>query len=195
MKKISLDDFVKLSLNDVSGKTIAFITDTVWGIGVRVDENITDGLNKIYKLKKRDLNKPLAVLTSSKEDALKHVEITYSKTSDLIKLWPGALTLIFKKSDDFYDKVTPLDTIGIRVPNSKVALGVLKFLGYVATTSINISGMDELNNIVEIENSFKDYIDYLIIDTHELSKVSSTVLDISKDSIKVIRLGDLKINV
>lgn len=195
MIKISLEELLNTPRNLFSGKTIAFITDTVWGVGVVVDSKVLDGLNKIYSFKKRDLNKPLAILVSNTEDVFKHIEITNEHIYDLIKLWPGGITLIFKKSDDYFDNVTSLNTIGIRMPNSNVALKILKYLGPIAATSINISGEDSLNCIEDIENSFKDHIDYLVTDVHELSKTSSTVVDVSSDVIKILRQGDIKINV
>lgn len=195
MIKISLEELLNKPRNLFSGKTIAFITDTVWGVGVVVDSKVLDGLNKIYSFKKRDLNKPLAILVSNTEDVFKHIEITNEHIYDLIKLWPGGITLIFKKSDDYFDSVTSLNTIGIRMPNSNVALKILNYLGPIAATSINISGEDSLNCIEDIENSFKDHIDYLVTDVHELSKTSSTVVDVSSDVIKILRQGDIKINV
>ncbi len=195
MIKISLQELLKTPRNLFSGKTIAFITDTVWGVGTVVDNNVLEGINKIYSLKKRDLNKPLAVLVSELEEILQHIEITNEHIYDLVKLWPGAITLIFKKSDNFFDNVTALNTIGIRIPNSNVALEILKYLGPIATTSINISGENSLNSIDEIENSFKEHIDFLVTDVHELSKTSSTVVDVSSNEVKILRLGDIKINV
>jgi L-threonylcarbamoyladenylate synthase len=195
MIKISLKKLLEMTKDTFSGKTIAFITDTVWGVGTLVDNNVLEGINKIYSFKKRDLNKPLAVLVSSIDEALAHVEINNEHIYDLVKLWPGALTLIFKKSDCYYDEVTGVDTIGIRIPNSHVAKKILEHLGPIATTSINISGEDSLNSIEDIENQFSDSIDYLVTDTHELSKTSSTVVDVSCSVIKIIRSGDIKINV
>ena len=45
------------------------------------------------------------------------------------KYWPGALTLIFKKSNIISDKVTSgFDTVGLRMPNSNIALQLLNHL-------------------------------------------------------------------
>lgn len=195
MIKISVDELIKLPKSNFSGKTICFITDTVWGIGCVLDENVQTGINKIYELKKRSFDKPLAVLVSDISDILNHVEITSNYIYDLMKLWPGALTLIFNKSDEFYDLVTSTNTIGIRIPNSKIALKLLNYLGPVVTTSINISGEESLNDPKQIEDRFGDQIDYLVTDVHELSKTSSTVVDVTTNIVKVLRQGDIKINV
>lgn len=191
MNKITLKEFLKINKNDLKGKTICFGTDTVYGIGVMVDEKIEDGLKKIYQMKKRDLSKPLAILAPNPSTFLDKVEITYSNTSELIKLWPGALTLIFQKKDHTFDSITPLNTIGFRIPNCNVALEVLNHLGLMATTSVNLSGQEPLNDINIIENQFSDFIDYLITDSVSTSNISSTVIDISTSEMKVIRKGDL----
>ena len=195
MIKISVDELVKLPKDSFFGKTICFTTDTVWGIGCVVGCKVKEGIQKIYFLKQRSLDKPLAVLISDINDLKNHVEITSDYIYELMKLWPGALTLIFKKSDNFYDDVTNTKTIGIRIPNSVVALKILDYLGPIATTSINISGQESINDITEIEEKFSDYIDYLVTDLHELSSVSSTVVDVSQSEIKILRQGDIKINV
>ena len=85
--------------------------------------------------------------------------------------------------------------VGFRIPNSEIALKVLNHLGNLATTSINVSGQETLNNLEEIRSQFASDIDYLIIDECELSKVPSTVIDATADEIKVIRQGDFKLNV
>ena len=65
----------------------------------------------------------------------------------------------------------------------------------MATTSINVSGQETLNNLEEIRSQFASDIDFLINDECELSKVPSTVIDATADEIKVIRQGDFKLNV
>lgn len=191
MIKVSLEQLLKINKNELSGKTICFGTDTVYGIGVMVDSNIKTGLNKIYKMKKRDLSKPLAILAPSTRNFLDFVDITYNKTNELLDLWPGALTLIFKKKDHKFDDVTTLDTIGFRIPNSKVTLDILNYLDLLATTSVNLSGQEPINDIQTIEKEFNEFIDYLVTDPVSTSKVSSTVIDISTNEKKIIRKGDL----
>lgn len=194
MIKISLVDFLKLSKDDISGKVLCFTTDTVWGVGVVVDYNLSSGLNKIYQMKKRDLNKPLAVLTSNIEEIKKHV-IYDQDIEDVMNKWPGALTIIFKKKDDFFNELTDFDTIALRIPNNHVSLSILDYLGFIATTSVNLSNSEPLNNKEDIEKYFSEYIDYLIVDETHLSKVSSTIVDVTNKPFKVIRSGDIKINV
>ena len=191
MIKISLEEFLKINKNDLSGKTICFGTDTVYGIGVMVDQNIKKGLDKIYLMKQRDLSKPLAILAPNIESFIDSVNIYNQDTYNLMKLWPGALTLIFSKKDERYDIVTNLNTIGFRIPNCDVALTILNYLGLMATTSVNLSGEEPLNDINLIATRFNNFIDYLITDSVVNSTISSTVVDVSSEQTKVIRKGDL----
>ena len=86
-------------------------------------------------------------------------------------------------------------TIGIRMPNSKIALTILKKYGPMAVTSINKSGSKALNDYQEIVNLFGDKIDYIIESDEESSNISSTVIEVLDSDIKVIRQGDIIINI
>ncbi len=194
MIKIKVDELIKLSANDILGKVIVFPTDTVYGIGAL--SNDTKGIKKIYDLKHRDKSKPLACLAADVEDILPVVNINNDRTLEFMKYWPGALTLIFeKKNKKLIDE--NLSTVAFRIPNSTVALKILNHFGIMAVTSMNISGDEPLNDLKSIEENFKDVIDYLVIDEETLSTVSSTILDISTITVKVLRKGELleKLNV
>ena len=182
----------ELLTKDIKGKVICFPTDTVYGVGALIDDE--QAINKIYHLKNRDISKPLAVLTGTKEINKYVLEISDFANELMTKYWPGALTIIFKKSNLISDKVTSgFDTIGLRMPNSQIALQILNKFGLMATTSVNLSGQQPLNNLEDIANNFGNEIDYIIIDQEEISNVSSTVIDVSRKPYKIIRQGNIQI--
>ncbi len=189
MDEITLKQLLQL---DITGKVICFPTDTVYGVGAKIDD--VEAINKIYHLKHRDTSKPLAVLTGTK-DIDQYVLNVSEKAKQLInQYWPGALTLIFKKSNLISDKVTSnLDSVGLRMPNSQIALQILNHFGLLATTSVNISGSEPLNSIEEIKKYFSNEIDYIIIDKEKTSNVSSTVVNVQTAEFKIIRQGDIQI--
>lgn len=194
MIKITVDELLKLSKEEIIGKIIVFPTDTVYGVGAIYTDK--EAIKKIYNLKHRDKSKPLACLAPNQQAILPYIKINNKQTFRLMNYWPGALTLIFeKKHNNIDDK--DFSTIGFRIPNSKVALKILNYLGIMAVTSMNISGQEPLNDLKTIEENFADEIDYLVIDEEVLSSVSSTVIDISEETMKVLRKGDIleKINV
>ena len=188
-----IKDLNKLSYEDLKGKIICFPTDTVYGVGCLIDDE--EALEKIYNLKHRDLSKPLAVLVPNKESIYKLIKNSNNLVDEWIdKYWPGALTIIFNKAIHVSDNLTRgLSTIGLRMPNSKIALEVLNKFGPLATTSVNLSNTPALNDLELIKLHFGDQIDYIIEDKEVSSKVSSTVVDATKDEPVILRQGDIKL--
>ena len=186
MIKITVEELIKLTKEDIRGKVIVFPTDTVYGIGSMIDDK--EGVSKIYNLKHRDKNKPLANLAYSSEQIKEYVNIPNPKTLELMKLWPGALTIIFNKKHIYNNE---LPTIAFRIPNSNTALTILKHFGVMAVTSMNLSGSEPLNNIDDIIKNFENEIDYLVIDEEKHSNISSTIIDVTKDPFGALRKGEI----
>lgn len=185
-KIVTLDELLAL---DLKGKVIVFPTDTVYGVGALVDE--MDAVNRIYELKRRDLDKPLAILCGSYNQVLPYIENPSAFATSLIKEhWPGALTIIFKKSNLLQDQATRgKKTVAFRMPNSKIALSILETFGLMATTSVNLSGEKELNTVSEIYEEFNGKIDYIVSDTEPVEKLPSTIYDDTTS--KVLRVGSV----
>lgn len=183
MEKIKVDEFIKLDKEDLVGKVICFPTDTVYGIGALFNDE--QAIEKIYKMKNRPLNKPLANLCSSVDQIIDlGIDIPIEVRNLINKFWPGALTIIFKDKDK---------KISFRMPNSDVALKIISRFSIMTTTSVNESGEKELNSFDEINDQFGNDIDYYISDEVELSKIASTVIDVSEDDIKIVRQGSVKL--
>ena len=66
-------ELLKISKNELYGKIISFPTDTVNGVGALIDD--FKGIQKIYNLKHRNPNKPIAVLAPNVESILPYIEI------------------------------------------------------------------------------------------------------------------------
>ena len=132
-----------------------FPTDTVYGIGCNALD-IT-GLEKLYHIKGRDFNKPINILVSNPNMINKFVKnINHVERKLIENFWPGALTIIFNKSKIVPKLLTAgLDTVGIRMPNNKIAIELIDRLGYpIATSSANISGEIPATNIYFIKVSY-----------------------------------------
>lgn len=193
--KMTSREFCLLPKETLRGKVIVFPTDSVYGIGALVDDY--EGQQKIYQIKHRVELKPLAILVANIDDIYPYVKaVTEDALKIMAQYWPGELTLIFEKAAHVPSALTMnLPTIGFRMPNSIVTLNILRHFGPLATTSINISGQPPLNSVEEIEAQFGDQIDYLITDKVTLSKLSSTVIDVTKTPFCVLRQGKIRINV
>ena len=188
-----VDKNIKLTKEEIKNKIIAFPTDTVFGVGALIDD--LEAIDKIYELKHRDYLKPLAILASSIDDIIPYVkEVTEDVKEIMNKYWPGALTIIFNKNENVSDKITAgFKTIAFRIPNCKISLDILKQTGPLATTSVNISGNIPLNDYQEINKYFGDNIDFIVSENVSSSNISSTIIDVTSNEIKIIRQGQIKL--
>ena len=171
-------------------KVIIFPTDTVYGIGTPIFD--VEGIKRIYDIKKRPKEKPLACLCANLEH-LKSIAYLNEKAIKLInEFLPGALTLILKSKEEVFEKIG-YKTIGVRIPNSKIALDILKENGPMLTTSVNESGSVPLNEYDDIKKNYDDLVDYIYNTDRQSSNIASTVVLIEGDSIKVLRAGEISL--
>ena len=183
MERIRVDDIITLKKADLKGKIICFPTDTVYGLGTLYGDQ--KALKKIYNIKHRSHDKPLANLCSN----LNQIEALGINISALARNlmnqhWPGPLTIILQSNNE---------KISFRMPDCLPALKIINHFGLIPTTSVNESGEPELNSYQEIKDRFGTAIDYYIIDHWCFSGISSTVVDLSKNEIEIIRQGSLKL--
>ena len=170
---------------------IIFPTDTVYGIGTKILD--VDGIEKIYEIKKRPHDKPLACLCASIEQ-IKDISVVTREAELLInKFLPGPLTIILKAKDYIYNKIG-YKTIGVRIPNCDVALDILKENGPMLTTSVNESGYTPINEYDEIVKKYEGVVDKIYKPTQKSSNISSTVVMIIENDIKILREGAITLN-
>jgi len=182
---VNLKDLLRINLKD---EVIIFETDTVYGIGCLIDSD--KGIKRIYEIKNRENKFPLAVLCANISQVEKIV-VDFELNKHLAKrFWPGALTLILNKTSVISDLLTSgLNTVGVRIPNNKIALDILEKYGPMAVTSLNISSEPPILKFKDVL-LFEDSVDY-VVKGEDLSSVSSTVYDCVNK--RVLRQGKIKI--
>ena len=186
----------KLNTTLKNGGVVSFVTDTVWGVGCL--PNSEKGVEKIYELKNRDRSKPLILMSDKVEHLLPYVKNVSPKAKDLMKKhFPGALTLIFEKTDLTPDYMTSFkNTVGIRVPNNEIFKKLCEVVeGHVlATTSANLSNQPAATSYQEaIENVGKN-VDFVFEDYNQNCQgLASTVALAIDENIKILRQGEVKI--
>lgn len=172
-------------------KLLIFPTDTVYGLGTPYLDK--EGLKQIYEIKGRDFNKPIAILISNLEQVKEIAKASDNALKVASKFWPGGLTLIFESSDAYYLQ-SGEKTIGLRMPNHKLALKLIDELGPLKTTSVNYSNQPPLNDYDAIMKVFGDKVDKVYPNEESLSEVSSTVIDFTHDLPSLIRQGDITLD-
>ena len=112
----------------------------------------------------------------------------------LIKtFWPGSLTIVFDKTNLVPDILTSnLSTVGIRMPNNKICLELIKQFGSpLATTSANLSDEPPALSITDsIKQDFNTTTDF-IIDSGKIDGVPSTIVRVDNNEIIILRTGSI----
>lgn len=174
---------------------IIFPTDTVYGIGCNCFSE--KAIQKLFEIKERDYKKPICVLTNNIEKIKKVVKNINKKQEELInKYMPGALTMILDKKEGVPDLLTSnLETIGVRIPDNKIALEILKNFDLpLATTSVNISGNNPGIEIEDFIEEFKNKVDIIIDGGKSKIGMASTIISVNNDNnINILRQGSIKI--
>jgi len=173
-----------------NGGTVAFPTETVYGIGANALD--AEAVAKIFTAKGRPSDNPLIVHIARASDM---TQLTTKITPNIIKLidefWPGPLTLVLPKTKSIPDIVTAgLPTVGIRMPDDPVALSLIRKAGCpVAAPSANISGKPSPTRAEHVVDDLDGRVDVILKGGDCRVGIESTVLDMSGDVPTILRPG------
>ena len=114
----------------LSGKLVAFPTDTVYGVGVLAFH--AEAIESIYIAKNRPMEKAIPVLIGDVEDLIKVAnEIPIFAGRLIARFWPGPLTVLVPKKPTLPEAISATSTIGVRVPNHDIARSLLRLGGRI----------------------------------------------------------------
>lgn len=172
------------------GETVAFPTETVYGLGA--DATSEAAVKKIFDAKGRPSDNPLIVHVSRLEDVYAAAAGVPESVKKLIgALGPAPLTYIVKKSDKIPGIVTAgLDTVAVRIPAHPAALALIRECGLpVAAPSANSSGRPSPTSAAHVLNDLNGKIP-LILDGGQCGVgVESTVADFTGAVPVILRPG------
>lgn len=170
------------------GGLVAFPTDTVYGLGCLV--NNFNAIDKLYRVKERSQNKAIAVLIAEQTELQDLTTGIPPLAAELAaRFWPGALTLVFPKHPSLPENLSPLPTVGIRMPDHAFARNLMRLTGPLATTSANLSGQNNPVNADEVLAQLDGRIDLLVDGGPVPGGIPSTVVDCTTHIPRVIRVG------
>lgn len=173
-----------------SGGTVAFPTETVYGLGC--DAFNADACRKIFQIKGRPADNPLIVHISSLR-ALNELCDTVPKSVELIleKIWPGPITMLLPKSDRVPEAVTAgLPTVAVRMPAHPVALALVDESGTpIAAPSANISGRPSPTKPEHVVNDLWGKVDLVLDGGPTFFGVESTIVKVDGNAATVLRPG------
>jgi L-threonylcarbamoyladenylate synthase len=173
------------------GGVVAFPTDTVYGVGV--DPLQPKAVRKLYRIKGRPEDKPIAILLGSIEDVARVAQTpsrTFSRLAE--RFWPGGLTLIVEARDLPPEITAGGSTVGVRMPDHPLTLELLRgFGGPIATTSANRSGENPATSAEDVDAQLGNLVNLIVDGGDTFTKVASTVLDLSVSPPEVRRHGGI----
>ena len=175
-----------------SGGVIAYVTDTVWGLGCLPDNE--NAVKKIYEIKKREAQKPLILMSNEVYNLLDYVKPIPKIGQILIKKYfPGALTIVTDKSDKTPDYITSgMSTVGIRVPDNEIFREICSIIPnhVLATTSANLSHQPSAKTYEQALENMNGLADLIIPDYGYKAKgLESTVCGVMNNELRIFRQG------
>jgi L-threonylcarbamoyladenylate synthase len=176
------------------GGLVAFPTETVYGLGA--DGLNTKAVRSIFKAKGRPQDNPLILHIADKKDIYWFGKDVPGSAERLVrKFWPGPLTIVVKKSKLVPKVVTAgLDTVGLRMPDSSIALALIRESGVpIAAPSANISGRPSPTSGMHVISDLDRRIDMIIDAGSTNIGVESTVLDLTTKPATILRPGGVTI--
>ena len=173
-----------------AGGTVAFATETVYGLGANALD--PDAVAKIFAAKGRPAWDPLIVHLADAEMLAQVTESVPEPARLWIEhFWPGPLTLLLPKGPAVPDAVTAgRPRVGVRVPAHPVARALLREAGVpVAAPSANLFGHVSPTTAAHVLADLDGRIDAVVDAGPTLHGVESTVVDACEDPCVVYRPG------
>ncbi|MBM3334358.1 threonylcarbamoyl-AMP synthase [Candidatus Sumerlaeota bacterium] len=177
----------------LDGGVVALPTDTVYGLAAVATNSAA--VQRLYQIKGREKDKPIPLLIHSTR-GLSHLvrDVPEAARGLIEQLWPGALTLVFRKHRSSFAEVSSGETIGIRMPDHTVTLAVISMLARpLAVTSANLSGCAPALTAAEALESFGDRIDCVLDAGRTPGEKVSTVLSVAESPFRVLREGAISL--
>lgn len=180
-----------------AGHLVAFATETVYGLGA--DASNADAVARIYETKGRPADHPLIVhVSDAKQLDVWAREVPEYASKLATDFWPGAMTLVLKRSQAAKDFITGgQDTVGVRVPSHAVALELLREfeqlggLG-VAAPSANRFGKVSPTTAQAVDEELGCYLveqDLILEGGASEVGIESTIIDCTTERPRILRLG------
>ena len=187
--------------NLMRGALVVFPTETVYGLGA--DATNSAAVARIYEVKARPADHPLIVHIAG----LKHLDQWISDIPEYAialarEFWPGPMTLILQRSELAKDFITGgQDTVGIRIPDNSLALGLLEAFhklggAGIAAPSANRFGQVSPTTAEAVQEELGNYLsdtDLVLDGGPSAVGVESTIIDCTGELPRILRPGAITI--
>lgn len=173
-----------------AGGVVAFPTETVYGLGANALD--AKAVERIFAAKNRPHNDPIIVHIA----ALDQLQAVAAVVPDLAnqlatQFWPGALTLILKRSNKVPSLVTAkLPNLAVRMPSHPIAQALIRAAGVpIAAPSANLFTRPSPTTAAHVMEDLADRIDAVIDGGATTIGLESTILDLTQSPPMILRPG------
>ncbi|BFI73913.1 L-threonylcarbamoyladenylate synthase [Sulfurisphaera ohwakuensis] len=184
-------DKIKIAADVIrNGGTVAFPTETVYGLGA----NAFDGnaCLKIFQAKNRPVDNPLIVHIADFNQLFEVAKDIPDKVLEIAQIvWPGPLTFVLKKTERIPKEVTAgLDTVAVRMPAHPIALQLIRESGVpIAAPSANLATRPSPTKAEDVITDLNGRVDVIIDGGHTFFGVESTIINVTVEPPVLLRPG------
>jgi tRNA threonylcarbamoyl adenosine modification protein (Sua5/YciO/YrdC/YwlC family) len=173
-----------------NGGVVVYPTDSGYALGCQLENK--SALERICRIRKLDDKHNFTLLCRDLSELSLYARVDNTAFRLLKNNTPGPFTFIFKGTKEVPRRLmnAKRKTIGIRVPDNRIALDLLEALGEpLMSTSLILPGNDVAEaDPDEIRDSLEHAVD-LILNGGYLGEQPTTVIDFSDDEVRVARVG------
>jgi tRNA threonylcarbamoyl adenosine modification protein (Sua5/YciO/YrdC/YwlC family) len=173
-----------------NGGVVVYPTDSGYALGCQLENK--QALERICKIRRIDDKHNFTLLCRDLSELSLYARVDNVAFRLLKAHTPGAYTFIFKATKEVPKRLMNVKrkTIGIRVPDNKIALDLLEAMGEpLMSTSLILPGNETTeSDPEEIRDSLEHAVD-VILNGGYLGEQPTTVIDFSDDDAVVLRRG------
>jgi L-threonylcarbamoyladenylate synthase len=172
------------------GGLVVLPTETVYGLAANAWDPAA--VRRIFEVKNRPVRNPLIVHVAGADMVHRCVSEWPATAERLARaFWPGALTLVLRRSREIPDEVTGGgDTVGIRWPAHPLMQEVIRRCGFpVAAPSANRSNEVSPTTALHARASLGDAVSLILDGGASQVGIESTVIDLTTRPPRVLRPG------
>lgn len=173
------------------GECVVMPTDTVYGIAADAFNPTAVAQLLEAKGRGREMPPPVLVPTRQTVDGLAMSVPSYAGRL-MDAFWPGGLTLVFRAQQSLaWDLGDTNGTVGLRMPDDEIAIGLLESTGPLAVSSANRTGKPSATTVTEAGFMLGHYVDIYLDGGERSTNAASTILDCTKADPVVLREGTI----
>jgi len=177
-----------------AGDTVAFPTETVYGLGADASNPLA--LHRVFEAKGRPADHPLIIhIADASQMADWAVDIPEKAWQLADAFWPGPLTLILHRGKQVLNEVTGgQETVGLRVPDHPVAAALLReFGGGIAAPSANRFGRVSPTSAQHVRDELGAHVGMILDGGACRVGLESTIVSLVKDNVVLLRPGGIQV--